>query len=203
MLTPRQHAVYEFITDILERKGSSPSYDEIRRHFGLRSLNAVAKLVTQLRQRGALADAPHNAKRSLRPVMRRRAPRRAVPVTVPLLGLIAAGRPIEAIENPEPIEVPESMLGPGETYALRVRGDSMIEDGIQDGDLVLVRRAVEADNGATVVAVVEGEATLKRFFRRGTNVELRPANAALQSIHVPASRVEIRGILIGLMRRYS
>ncbi len=95
------------------------------------------------------------------------------------------------------------MLGPGETYALRVRGDSMIEDGIQDGDLVLVRRAVEADDGATVVAVVEGEATLKRFFRRGTNVELRPANAALQSIHVPASRVEIRGILIGLMRRYS
>jgi len=122
---------------------------------------------------------------------------------ITLLGLIAAGRPIEAIENPEPIEVPESMLGPGETYALRVRGDSMIEDGIQDGDLVLVRRAVEADDGATVVAVVEGEATLKRFFRRGTNVELRPANAALQSIHVPASRVEIRGILIGLMRRYS
>ncbi len=80
MLTPRQHAVYEFIADVFERKGSSPSYDEIRRHFGLRSLNAVAKLVTQLRRRGALADAPHNAKRSLRPVMRRRAPRRAVPV---------------------------------------------------------------------------------------------------------------------------
>lgn len=207
MLTPRQHAAYEFITDFIDRKGWAPSYEEIRRHLGLASLNAVAKLVAQLRRRGALAEAAHNAKRSLTPLKRRRVPRRAAPAsgpsTVPLLGLIAAGRPIEAVENPEPIQVPESMLGPGETYALRVRGDSMIEDGIKDGDLVLVRRAVEADNGATVVAVVDGEATLKRFFRRGTNVELRPANAALQSIHVPASRVEIRGILIGLMRRYS
>jgi len=207
VLTPRQHAAYEFIAGFIDRHEYAPSYEEIRRHLGLASLNAVAKLVAQLRRRGALAEAAHNAKRSLTPLKRRRVPRRAAPAsepsTVPLLGLIAAGRPIEAIENPEPIEVPESMLGPGETYALRVRGDSMIEDGIKDGDLVLVRRAVEADNGATVVAVVEGEATLKRFFRRGTNVELRPANAALQSMRVPASRVEIRGILIGLLRRYS
>jgi len=207
MLTPRQHAAYEFIAGFLERQGYAPSYEEIRRHLGLASLNAVAKLVAQLRRRGALAEAAHNAKRSLTPLKRRRVPRHAAPAsepsTVPLLGLIAAGRPIEAIENPEAIEVPESMLGPGETYALRVRGDSMIEDGIRDGDVVLARRAAEAENGATVVAVVEGEATLKRFFRRGARVELRPANAALQSIHVPASRVEIRGVLIGLLRRYS
>jgi repressor LexA len=205
MLTPRQHAAYEFITGFIDREGYAPSYEELRRHLGLRSLNAVAKLVTQLRRRGALAGAPHNAKRSLTPVLRRRAPRRAAPapVTVPLLGLIAAGRPIEAIENPEPIQVPESMLGRGESYALRVRGGSMTEDGIQDGDLVLVRRASQADDGATVVAIVDGEATLKRFFRRGAQVELRPANAALRSLHVPASRVEIRGILVGLLRRYS
>ena len=208
MLTPRQLAAYEFITGFIERHGYAPSYDELRDHLGLRSLNAVAKLVAQLRRRGALAESPHNAKRSLRPVLRRRAPRRAAPVpvlgrvTVPLLGLIAAGRPIEAIENAEPVEVPESMLPRGESYALRVRGDSMIEDGIQDQDLVLIRRAERAENGATVVAIVDGGATLKRFFRRGDEVELRPANGALRPMRVPASRVHIRGILSGLLRRY-
>jgi repressor LexA len=209
MLTPRQLAVYEFIHAFVERRGYAPSYEELREHLGVRSLNAVAKLVAQLKRRGALAESPHNAKRSLRPVLRRRAPRRAAPVpvlglaSVPLLGLIAAGRPIEAIENPEAVEVPESMLPRGESYALRVRGDSMIQDGIQDGDLVLIRRAARAENGATVVAIVDGEATLKRFFRRGDEVELRPANAALRPVRVPASRVEIRGILSGLLRRYS
>src|SRR5258705_11374637 len=214
MLTPRQHAAYEFIAGFIDRHGYAPSYEEIRRHLGLRSLNAVAKLVTQLRRRGALAEAPFNAKRSLTPVARRGSrpargrgaagPSRArPPATVPLLGLIAAGRPIEAIDNPEPVKVPESLLGPGERYALRVRGDSMIEDGIRDGDLVLVRRAARAENGQTVVAVVDGEATLKRFFRRGAQVELRPANAAVRPMQWPASRVEIRGILVGLLRRYS
>ena len=201
MLTPRQHAVYEFIAGFIDRHRFAPSYEEIRRHLGLRSLNAVAKLVAQLRRRGALADAPHNAKRHLRPVLRRRPAREAT--TVPLLGLIAAGSPIEAIENPEAVEVPESMLPPGESYALRVRGDSMVEDGIRDGDLVLIRRAVRAEKGQTVVAIVDGEATLKRFFPHGAQVELRPANAALRPVFLPASRVEIRGILIGLLRRYS
>ncbi len=198
MLTPRQHAAYEFIAGFVERHEYAPSYEEIRRHLGLRSLNAVAKLVVQLRRRGALAEAPFNAKRSLTPLVNRS--RRT---TVPLLGLIAAGRPIEAIENAEPVEVPESLMGPGERYALRVRGDSMIEDGIRDGDLVLVRRAAQAENGQTVVAIVDGEATLKRLFRRGAQVELRPANAALPPMRWAASRVEIRGVLVGLLRRYS
>src|SRR5205814_10233642 len=105
--------------------------------------------------------------------------------------------------NPEPVEVPESMLGPGERYALRVRGDSMIEDGVHDGDLIVVRRASQAENGQAVVAVIEGEATLKHFFRRGPRVELRPANRALRPMIVSAASVEIRGILIGLLRRYS
>jgi repressor LexA len=199
MLTPRQHAAFEFIAGFIDGRGYAPSYEEIRRHLGVRSLNAVAKLVAQLRRRGALAEAPFNAKRSLTPVARRA----SSPSTLPLLGLIAAGRPIEAIENPEPIEVPESLLGPGERYALQVRGDSMIEDGIRDGDLILVRRSARAENGQTVVAVVDGEATLKRFFRRGAQVELRPANAAHSSMRWLASRVEIRGVLVGLLRRYS
>jgi len=211
MLTPRQHAAYQFITGFIERRGFAPSYEELRRHLGLRSLNAVAKLVAQLRRRGALAPAPLNAKRSLVPTaraMRSRSTRevRAVdraPATLPLLGLIAAGRPIEAIENPESVEVPESMLGPGERYALRVQGDSMIEDGIHDGDLIVVRRTSQAENGQTVVAVIDAEATLKRFFRRGPRVELRPANQALPPLEVPAASVEIRGTLIGLLRQYS
>src|SRR5438093_3770312 len=204
MLTPRQLATYEFIAGFIARHRHAPSYEEIRQHLRLRSLNAVAKLVTQLRRRGALAEAPFNAKRSLSPVPARPARSRAAPpATVPLLGLIAAGRPIEAIENPEPIEVPESLLGPGERYALRVRGDSMIEDGIRDGDLILVRRALEADDGRTVIAVVDGEATLKRFYRHRAQVELRAANAALRPMRFPASRVQVRGILIGLLRRYS
>ena len=211
MLTPRQHAAYQFIARFIESREIAPSYEELRRHLGLRSLNAVAKLVTQLRRRGALAPAPLNAKRSLVPTaraMRSRLMRQVrvmdrAPATLPLLGLIAAGSPIEAIENPEPVEVPESMLGPGERYALRVRGDSMIEDGIHDGDLVVARRASQAENGETVVAVIEGEATLKRFFRRGARVELRPANQTLRPLDVPAASVEIRGILIGLLRRYS
>ena len=199
MLTPRQQTAYEFIADFLARRGFAPSYEEIRRHLGVKSLNAVAKLVAQLKRRGALAPAPANSKRSLAPVSRGEA--RAT--TLPLLGVVAAGRPIEPIENPEPVEVPASLLGSGERYVLRVRGDSMIEDGIRDGDLIVVRRTARAADGETAVAVVDGEVTLKRLYRRGKSVELRPANAELRAIHVRADRVEVRGVLVGLIRRYS
>ena len=203
MLTPRQRAAYDFIARFSARKGYAPSFDEIRRHLRLASLNAVAKLVAQLRRRGFLEEAPPNAKRWLAVVPGVSRSTRPEAATLPLLGTIAAGRPIEAIETPEEIEVPASMLGAGERYALRVRGDSMIEDGIHDADLVVIRSARRAENGWTVVAIVDGEATLKRFHQAGRWVELRPANAALQPIRVPAGRVEIRGVLVGLLRRYS
>jgi repressor LexA len=215
MLTPRQRAAYDFIESFGTRRGYAPSYDEIRRHLGLASLNAVAKLITQLRRRGHLVPAPPNAKRWLEPVRGRAGSRQrlarsagpgfgtAGPSTIPLLGTIAAGRPIEPVESPEEIEVPASMLGTGERYALRVQGDSMIDDGIQDGDVVVVRRAQRADAGETVVAIVDGEATLKRFHPARGQVELRPANAALSPIRVRADRVEIRGVLVGLFRRYA
>lgn len=208
MLTPRQRAAYDFIESFRTQTGYAPSYDEVRRHLGLASLNAVAKLIAQLRRRGHLVPAPPNAKRWLEPVRgrgltRNRAARAAVPATIPLLGTIAAGRPIEPVETPEEIEIPASMLGAGERYALRVQGDSMIEDGIQDGDVVVVRRAERADAGETVVAIVDGEATLKRFHPARGQVELRPANAALEPIRVRADRVEIRGVLVGLFRRYA
>jgi len=215
MLTPRQRAAYDFIARFRRAKGYSPSYDEIRRHFRLASLNSVAKLVAQLRRRGFLEPAPQNAKRWLEPVgaHERRSQARgaapiaaafvhAAPATVPLLGAIAAGAPIEAIENPEDIEIPAGMTGPGERYALRVRGDSMIEDGIHDGDIVVVRRTQRAAPGETVVAVIDGEATLKRFRPLGREIELRPANPSLRPMRVRADRVEIRGVLAGLLRRY-
>ncbi|TMQ65181.1 MAG: transcriptional repressor LexA [Candidatus Eisenbacteria bacterium] len=198
LLTPRQRVTYDFITAFRGGKGFAPSYEEIRRHLGVSSLNAVAKLVTQLRRRGYLAPAPHNAKRWLAPPARR-----AGGGTIPLLGVVAAGRPIEPVEVPEEIAVPAAMTGAGERYALRVSGDSMIEDGIHDGDIVVVRRARRAENGQTVVAVVDGEATLKRFRLTGDRVELHPANAALEVMRVSADRVEIRGVLVGLLRSYA
>ena len=199
MLTPRQRAAYDFIEDFTRRHGYAPSFEELRRHLRVASLNAVAKLVAQLRRRGHLAAAPPNSKRSLAPPVRH-----ADGETIPLLGVVAAGRPIEPVEDAEPVEIPASMGGRGERYALRVRGDSMVEDGIRDGDLIVVRRARDAENGQTVVAIVDGEATLKRFHRTARDrVELRPANDAFQPIRVPADRVEIRGILVGLLRSYA
>jgi repressor LexA len=198
VLTPRQRAAYDFITGFRERRGFAPSYEEIRRHLGVASLNAVAKLVVQLRRRGYLAPAPPNAKRWLAPPSHR-----VAEGAIPLLGVVAAGRPIEPIEVPEEIEIPAAMAGRGERYALRVRGDSMIEEGVHDGDIVVVRRARRADNGQTVVALVDGDATLKRFHLAGGHVELRPANAALTTLRVAAERVEIRGVLVGLLRRYA
>ena len=206
MLTPRQRTAYDFIESFRTQRGYAPSYDEIRRHLGLASLNAVAKLIAQLRRRGQLVPAPPNAKRWLEPARAARrptSPRLARASSIPLLGTIAAGHPIEPVETAEEIEVPASMLGTGERYALRVQGDSMVEDGIQDGDIVVVRRAEHANPGETVVAIVDGDATLKRFHPARGQVELRPANAALEPIRVRADRVEIRGVLVGLFRRYA
>jgi repressor LexA len=202
MLTPRQRAAYDFIKGFSERNGFAPSFDEIRRHLRLASLNSVAKLIAQLRRRGALAPAPSNSKRRLEPASRGTRGRTTVAATVPLLGVIAAGQPIEAVETPEEIDVPSSLLGAGERYALRVRGDSMIEDGIHDGDAIVVRRARRAENGQTVVAIIDGEATLKRFHQKGRWIELHPANAAMAPLRVPAESVEVRGVLVGLLRRY-
>lgn len=198
MLTPRQRAAFDFIQSFTGRHGYAPSFEELRRHLRVASLNAVAKLVAQLRRRGYLAAAPPNAKRSLAPPVRH-----AAGATIPLLGVVAAGRPLEPIEDADPVEIPASMTGPGERYALRVRGDSMVEDGIHDGDLIVVRHARQAENGQTVVAVVDGEATLKRFHRTRDRVELRPANPAFAPIRVSAERVEIRGVLVGLLRSYA
>ncbi len=198
-LTARQRELYEFLQDYIERKGEAPTYQEIGRALRLKSTNAVAKHLKVLEEKGYVRSPWGNKKRALTLV------EHGTPsFTVPLLGTVAAGKPIEPVETAEKIEIPRSLLGSGENFALRVRGDSMIDDGIRDGDVVVVRRQSTAEDGQTVVAVVNGEATVKRLYRKNGRVELRPANPALKSLFLDesAGELEIRGIVVGLLRRF-
>lgn len=212
MMTARQKEVYSFLREYIRENGTAPTYEEIRRYFGFRSYNSVFKHLRQLESRGFLASLGKHRKQAFRltePEELRGAALAAAAAAVaagarlPLLGVVAAGQPIEALENRETIEVPESFLGSGEHFALRVRGDSMVEDGIHDGDILLVRRQESAENGQTVVALVGGsETTVKRFYRKGARVELRPANPAMNPLVVDAARVTIQGVVVGLIRKY-
>jgi len=200
MLTHRQKEIYEFLKSYIEHHGVAPTYEEIRRHFGFRSYNAVFKHLRQLESRGVLASPWKNRKQAF--WLKEPLGIAVSSVRLPLLGLVAAGEPIEALENRDAVEVPESFLGTGEHFALRVRGDSMVEDGIHDGDLILVRKQANADNGQTVVALIDSEATVKRFYQKGSSVELHPANLRMKPLVVDAGKVIIQGIVVGLIRRY-
>ncbi|MBW2229273.1 MAG: transcriptional repressor LexA [Deltaproteobacteria bacterium] len=199
-LTRRQREIYDFICQFVADNGYSPSLEEIGAHFELASVATVHKHIQHLVSKGFLRKA-WNRSRSLEPV-----PEQGSDLPdIPILGTVAAGVPIEAIEDgSESIKVPAQMIGrPGETYALRVRGDSMIEDQICDGDIVIVESRSEARNGDTVVALVGGDqATLKRFYRKGGHVKLVPANSSMAPIEVLATDVLIRGIVRGLVRTY-
>jgi repressor LexA len=192
-LTRRQREIYDFIREYVASRGYSPSLEEIGANFGLSSVATVHKHVQHLVEKGWLRKA-WNRSRSVEPVEAES----AATVSLPLLGVVAAGAPIEAIEVQERIDVPREMVRRrGESFALRVRGDSMIEDTI------VVESRSEARNGETVVALIRGsEATLKKFYRRGAKVVLEPANQALRPIEVPAGEVQIRGVVRGLLRSY-
>jgi repressor LexA len=198
-LTRRQREIYDFIRRFVEEKGYSPSLEEIGAAFGLSSVATVHKHVQHLVEKRFLRKA-WNRSRSVEPIE----PSGAGSLALPLLGSIAAGRPIEAVEVAETIEVPRELVPRrAESFVLRVRGDSMIEDQIRDGDYVVVESRPEARDGETVVALIRGEdATLKRFYRRGPSVRLEPANAAMKPIELPAQDVQIRGVVRGLLRRY-
>jgi repressor LexA len=200
-LTRRQREIYDYICEFVKENGYSPSLEEIGAHFQLASVATVHKHVQHLVNKGFLRKA-WNRSRSVEPVPEDDG---ASGLDIPVLGTVAAGSPIEAIEDgSESIQVPMEMIGrPGETYALRVRGDSMIEDQICDGDLVVVESRSEARNGETVVAMIEGsDVTLKRFYRRGARVRLVPANSSMEPLELPASDVMIRGVVKGLIRSY-
>ena len=201
-LTRRQREIYDFICEFVRDKGYSPSLEEIGAHFGLRSVATVHKHVQHLVEKDFLQKA-WNRSRSVEPVMQDGIEPAAAGTTLPLLGTVAAGAPIEAIENPDTIVVPPDMVGRGEHFVLRVRGDSMIEDQICDGDLVVIESRSEARNGETVVALIDGsDATLKRFYRQGSQVRLVPANSSMEPIEKHAADVTIRGVLKGLIRSY-
>jgi repressor LexA len=197
LLTPRQGEVLDFLRERIERTGRAPTYDEIRGRFGFRSYNSVQTHLAALEERGAIRRGAPNAKRSIAVV-----PEPPLAVRLPLAGTIAAGRPIEPVEEEDAIEVPASLVGRGPHFVLRVAGDSMIGDGIHDGDLVLVRKGETAESGETVVAILDGEATLKRFHRTREGIELRPANPTLAPIPVGRRRLEIRGVVVGLVRTF-
>jgi repressor LexA len=199
VVTPRQKQVLDFIRAYNAEHGVSPTLEEIGQHLNLGSLATVHKHLRGLEERGAIRRLPRQS-RALEVVEHATNDARAV--KVPLLGRVAAGTPIEPIEDPETVTLPEELLGRGETFTLRVKGDSMIEDGILDGDIVVVEQRQDAPNGATVVALVNGEATVKRFQRKRGRIHLIPANAAMEPIVAREEDVEVRGIVIGLMRSY-
>ncbi len=196
-LTPAQERVYRFVRDYIDRHGYAPSYEEIRSNLGFQSLNAVFKHLKQIEERGYLRIPWRNKKRALELV-----PLRTGNESIPFLGAVAAGTPIEAVEVPEAIEVPEYFLGNGNNFALRVRGDSMIDEGIRDGDILIITKQPRAENGQNVVALVNGEATVKKFYHHGDEIELRPANESMKPIRLAADEVEVVGVVTGLLRNY-
>jgi repressor LexA len=196
-LTPAQERVYQFVRGYIDQHGYAPSYEEIRSNLGFQSLNAVFKHLKQIEERGYLRTPWKNKKRALE-----LAPLQGASLFIPFLGNVAAGTPMEAVEVPESIEVPENFLGNGSNFALRVKGESMIEDGIRDGDILIISKQPQAENGQTVVALVNGESTVKKFYHDGDEIELRPANESMEPIRVAADEVEVVGVVMGLLRNY-
>src|SRR4029453_17070676 len=201
--TQRQKDILDFITRFLERHGYQPSYTQIARHFGVKSRATIAKHITALEKRGLLARQHEDGSFGLNVKVEDTTSDSLCEVK--LLGRIAAGAPLEVVDYEERIPVPKFLLGrvkPDRVYALKVKGDSMIDEHICDGDIALIENRTDARDGEIVVALLieENQATLKRIFRRGMNIELQPANSQLQPLPVPASQVRVQGIFRGLLR---
>jgi repressor LexA len=198
-VTRRQKEVLDFLESFVLRNGYSPSFEEIARGMGLKSLATVHKHITNLEKKGLL-DRVHNRSRSidvLPPGTRTRSSDR-----LPLAGRIAAGLPVEAVESPESISL-HDVVGNRDVFALEVRGDSMRDEHIISGDYVLVERTRTARQGEIVVALVHGsETTLKRFYTEGSVVRLQPSNIEMEAIYVPAAQVAIQGRVLGVLRKY-
>jgi repressor LexA len=226
MLTQKQHELLLFINKRIKDTGFSPSFDEMKEALNLASKSGIHRLITALEERGFLRRLPHRARAleviklpesaavtSPQPTAEvvpfpRPAPRLAAvdtAVEVPLLGRIAAGTPIEAIQHEiDRVLAPPWMIGKGEHFALEIKGDSMVGEGILDGDTVIIRRSDTAESGEIVVALVdEQEATLKTLKRKGGMIALEAANPAYETRILPPDRVRVQGRLVGLLRKYS
>ena len=225
MLTRKQHELLMFIHERIKETGVSPSFDEMKEALDLASKSGIHRLITALEERGFLRRLPHRARalevvrlpEEATPGARGRAPFRPQVIEnarpseaaandvreLPVLGRIAAGTPIDAIQHErDRMQVPEALLGAGEHFVLEVQGDSMINAGILDGDQVIIRRGATANSGEIVVALVGEEATLKRLRKRGASIALEAANPAYETRIFGPDQVQVQGRLVGLIRRY-
>jgi repressor LexA len=199
-ITRRQKEVIDFLSGFTQKNGYSPSYEEIASGLGLSSLATVHKHVTNLQNKGLLQRA-HNRSRSI-DVLPARSGKKGSD-RLPLMGRIAAGQPVEAIETAESISLSD-IIGNREVFALEVRGDSMRDEHIVSGDYVLVERTRTAREGEIIVALIDGsDATLKRFYREGSMVRLQPSNTEMSPIYAPAASVSIQGKVLGVLRKYA
>lgn len=198
-MTKRQKEILDYIEQSIAENGYAPTLEEIGERFELRSMATVHKHLSNLETKG-LIRRKWNHSRAIEVTDDRRRP---ASLTIPLLGRVAAGRPIEAIEGSDTIDVPQSLVRKRDSYALRVSGDSMMDEGILDGDIIVVEDRPDPHAGELVVALVDGEATVKRFHReKNGSVRLQPSNAAYKPILVGGGDLKIRGAVVGLIRRY-
>ena len=197
-LTKRQKEIFDYLQGYISRYKYAPTFDEIAASFGFASKGTVYKHIRALKQKGAIRH-EWNKARSIE-IQPEQMPLNSLQIW----GTVAAGKPIEAISAPEAIEVPSSFLKRGKHYVLKVSGDSMIDDHIQNGDYVIVQEKVEASNGQTVVALIdENEATIKKMYHRKDKIELQPANKAMESMTFEADRIRVQGVVVGVMRKYN
>ena len=198
-LTEKQKGFLGYISRYIRDWGRSPSFEEICSHFGFSSFNTVTTYLKALERKGYVRlPQKKNQKRAIEVI----SPVETKRFEFPLLGRVAAGKPIEAVEDVAGIEVPPSMIGSGDYFVLQVKGDSMKEDGILEGDFVVVRKQPTAENGETVVVLINNEATVKKYYKRENHVELRPAHTGMESIVVREGDLHIEGGVVGVMRHY-
>jgi repressor LexA len=198
-LTKRQREILDYLQEFIQQQGYAPSLEEIGRRFNLSSLATVHKHLTNLQEKGFIRRS-WNRSRSVE-LLSARVGQRAL--ELPLLGIVAAGLPIEAVTTTETIAVPEDLAGRRETYVLKVKGDSMIDEQIRDGDFVIVEDRKTAENGEMVVALIGGsDTTLKKFYRENGRVRLQPANPAMQPMLFDPTQVQVQGVVVGMMRKY-
>jgi repressor LexA len=198
-VTPRQRHVFEFISRYIEANKQPPTIAEIGKHFKMSSSASVHSILSGLEREGLIKRIP-NVSRGIELIKQED----STSNEVPLLGVVAAGQPIEAILSHDTVAAPRDMLGRGRTFALRVRGDSMIEENIQDGDIIIVNSQKTAENGQMVVALIDGNyATVKKFYREPEFIRLEPANPQFKPIFIKTpDRLQIQGVVRGLIRKY-
>ena len=198
-LTKRQREILDYLQEFIQQHGYAPSLEEIGRRFSLSSLATVHKHLTNLQEKGFIRRA-WNRSRSVELVPARTGGRA---LELPLLGFVAAGAPIEAVAGTETIAVPEALAGKRDSYVLRVKGDSMVDEQIRDGDFVIIEDRKSADNGEMVIALVGGsDVTLKKIYRENGRVRLQPANPTMQPLFVDPDQVQVQGVVVGVMRKY-